>query len=131
MSTPSGAGYRAWENSELLPEEQSPPTAAVALAFVAGLLILIEGALVAGAASAIPSSPAANLVGDLGGLGILFGILLFIFAALLWSKPDYHVILGVLVLVISFVSLFSGGGFFLGLLLGVIGGILAIIHNPD
>jgi hypothetical protein len=36
----------------------------------------------------------------------------------------------VIVLVFSLVSLFGGGGFFIGLILGIVGGILAIVWKP-
>ncbi len=130
MSAPTAPRFDSWNDPLALEPEADPPLAATVLTFVAALLILVEGALVAGAASDLPGE-VGGLVGTLGGLGILFGLILMVLAFVLYTRPDHHVVLGVFILVLSFVSLFSGAGFFLGLLLGVIGGILAIIHDPD
>ncbi len=110
--------------------EPSPPTAAAVLTFIAGLLMIIDGALLSVAGGLIGGT-AGGFVGTLGGLGILFGLFLFIFGFVLYVRPEHHLILGVLIIVVSLTSILSGGGFFLGLILGVVGGILAVVHDPD
>lgn len=63
--------------------------------------------------------------------GLVIGILVILFGILTYTQPQHHVVLGVLVLVLSILSLISFfGGFLIGFILGLIGGILAIVHNP-
>jgi hypothetical protein len=78
--------------------------------------------------------------GFMGGLGFgLFGILGFIFGAIvvisaimLNSKPQEHTTWGILIAIFSALSIFGGamGGFGIGLILGLIGGVLAVIWKP-
>lgn len=78
--------------------------------------------------------------GSMGGLGFgLFGILGLIFggivvisAIMLNSKPEQHSTWGVLIIAFSVLSIFGSamGGFGIGLVLGLIGGILAITWKP-
>jgi uncharacterized membrane protein len=58
------------------------------------------------------------------------GIVVIVAAVMLYRNPPQKTLWGVLVLVLSIVSIFVGGGFLLGLILGVIGGILALIWKP-
>ncbi len=69
-------------------------------------------------------------VSGLGDLGAFLGFLVVVLAIAMFVEPDYHLGSGVAILAISLISIFAGGGFFLGLLLGVVGGILGIIFQP-
>jgi hypothetical protein len=67
------------------------------------------------------------------GLGIqlagIFGIIIAIFilgGAWLVSTPGFEIIGGIVILIFSVLSLFVGGGWFFGLFLGVLGGILGL-----
>jgi len=72
-------------------------------------------------------------IGEIFGLlGVFWGILIVIFASLLQFRPNQHVGLGVAIVILSVLSwLGSFGGFVIGFLLGLIGGILALAWNPS
>ncbi len=67
---------------------------------------------------------AAAAVGLVSGVGVVVGSLM------MYTKPAKTHVWGALVLVFSLVSFFGMGGFFLGGLLGIVGGILAIVWAP-
>ena len=64
--------------------------------------------------------------------GILVGVLVGFFGLLLWLTPQLRVILGILILVLSLGSFFTSdfGGLILGMLMGLIGGSLALAWVP-
>jgi len=66
--------------------------------------------------------------GFLGVLGLIFGLIVIISALMLNNKPEQHSTWGILIIVFSVLSIFGSamGGFGIGLILGVIGGILAV-----
>ena len=70
--------------------------------------------------------------GLFGILGVVFGAIIIISAVMLNSKPHEHTTWGVLIVVFSVLSIFGGamGGFGIGLVLGLIGGVLAITWKP-
>jgi hypothetical protein len=70
--------------------------------------------------------------GFLGVLGLIFGIIVIISAVMLNSKPEQHSTWGILIIVFSVLSIFGSamGGFGIGLILGLIGGILAVTWKP-
>ena len=70
--------------------------------------------------------------GLLGIVGVVFGLIVIISALMLNSKPEQHSTWGMLILVFSVLSVFGSamGGFGIGLILGLIGGILAITWKP-
>lgn len=106
------------------------PTAAFVLSLIGGIFVLIGG-LAISALGAFVTFFAFGVGAVLGVAGIVFGILIIVFAALLNAHPEQHVTYGVLILVFSIVSWFGAfGGFFIGFLLGLIGGILAIVWKP-
>lgn len=59
-------------------------------------------------------------------LGLIAGLAVLTFALLMRSKPENTKTYGTLVLVFSIVSFAGTGGFFIGAILGIIGGILAL-----
>jgi len=65
-------------------------------------------------------------------LGLVFGIIVIISALMLNRRPHEHTTWGILILVFSVLSAFGSmmGGFSIGVLLGLIGGILAITWKP-
>jgi len=71
-----------------------------------------------------------GILGVLMVVGVVLGIVVIVAAVMLYRNPPQKTLWGVLVLVLSIVSIFVGGGFLLGLILGVIGGILALIWKP-
>ncbi|MFI5448385.1 MAG: DUF6114 domain-containing protein [Candidatus Bathyarchaeia archaeon] len=66
--------------------------------------------------------------GLMGILGLVFGVIVIISALMLNRRPHEHTTWGILILVFSVLSAFGSmmGGFSIGVLLGVIGGVLAI-----
>ena len=70
--------------------------------------------------------------GMMGFLGLIFGVIVIISALMVNSKPQEHTTWGTLVLIFSVISIFGSamGGFGIGLILGIIGGILAITWKP-
>jgi hypothetical protein len=47
-------------------------------------------------------------------------------AIMFYRNPAHKTLWGIVVLVLSVISIFSGGGFIVGLILGIIGGALAL-----
>lgn len=65
-----------------------------------------------------------NLV---GALGVIIGLVIIVGGVMMYSRPQSSTVWGVLILVLAIVSLFvASGGFILGFVLALIGGILAI-----
>ena len=68
----------------------------------------------------------------MGILSLVFGIIVIISALMLNRRPHEHTTWGILILVFSVLSAFGSmmGGFSIGVLLGLIGGVLAITWKP-
>jgi hypothetical protein len=62
----------------------------------------------------------------LAAVGIISWIIILIGAIMVYNQPTKTTTWGALILAFSIVSLFGIGGFFLGAILGVVGGILAL-----
>jgi hypothetical protein len=117
------------------------PTAAFALSLVAGIFILLGGLLFA----VIPTIIGVGLsfIPGLGGVGatfIIFGVLgivwgiLVLVGAIMMNSGDVSKVRigGALVLVFSLLSWFGAiAGFFIGLLLGLIGAIMGLAWHPS
>ncbi|MGA8274998.1 MAG: hypothetical protein WB789_07815 [Thermoplasmata archaeon] len=105
---------------------------AVVLVLLAAILIFLEGLALLAIGSAIGSfSPTlGGAVSALGFLGVLLGLILGGMAVVLYRTPAASRIAGIVVMLGSFLSLYTGGGFYLGLVLGIVGGIVAILFEP-
>jgi hypothetical protein len=69
--------------------------------------------------------------GILAIVGLVFGAIVIISAYMLNSKPREHTTWGTLIVIFSVISIFgSAGGFGVGLILGIIGGVLGISWKP-
>ena len=114
------------------------PTAAFALSLIAGILILINGAILGAVGSFIgPHIPGmgekalvTGILGTLMAVGIIIGLIVIVAAVMLYRNPAQKTGWGVTVLVLSIISIFIGGGFIIGLILGIIGGALALTWKP-
>jgi len=110
------------------------PMAAFILALVAGVLILLGGVLELWVAAALFGSgfvfPNNDWLVAFGVVGVSLGIFVVAFSVLLYFHPQHHVVFGVLILVLSLLSVLDYGGFLVGLVLGIVGGILAITWTP-
>ncbi len=129
---------------------EEKPTAAFLLSLVAGIFIILSAALVSlmgygfmGMMSRFGNSGRGYGMmgrgfgmmgygfGILAIVGIIFGAVVIFSAYKLNSKPQEHTTWGTLIVVFSVISIFgSAGGFGVGLILGIIGGVLAITWKP-
>ena len=113
------------------------PTAAMVLSLIGGLFVIFGGAALAFAGSLIGSfnvtgaGSASSTVLALGIVGVIMGIIMVVGGFMLYSKPTSAKMWGVIVLILSIISWVTAlGGFFIGFLLGLIGGILALTFKP-
>ncbi len=112
------------------------PTGAFVLGLVAGIFFLLNaialyvlGAFMAALLGAMVGGPTAAMDMMNALIGLMFAATFAVFggSVLLLVKPEQHKLWGILVLVFSLVAIVGGGGFFLGTILGLIGGILALV----
>jgi len=124
------------------------PTAAFILSLVAGVFIILGGGMTSLFGYGFMGMMGRNgswggmmgpgfgmmgfAFGMMGFLGLIFGAIVIISALMLNSKPQEHTTWGTLILIFSVISIFGSamGGFGIGLILGIIGGILAITWKP-
>jgi len=107
------------------------------ISLIAGILILINAlmwfalrSIIGGLTPSVPGIIEAGAIAEamitlLGAAGLIFAIIVLVGAWLIYS-PGKETIGGVLVLIFSILSIVTGGGFFLGLILGIVGGALGI-----
>lgn len=117
------------------------PTAAFVLSLVGGVLILVNaiivliGATIAAAiASVVPVVGVATgvVVIAYGLAGLVIGILVIVGAIMINSgNPGKVRTWSIIVLVFSVISILIGGGFIIGLVLGLVGGILGLVWKPS
>jgi len=127
------------------------PTAAFALSVIAGILITLRGGIVTMMGSFIGNRGGYGFGGMMNGYGygygmmrglgigfgftglltVLFGIIVIISALMLHSHPYQHTTWGILIVIFSASSTFGMmTGLGIGLILGIVGGILAIVWKP-
>ena len=131
---------------------EEKPTAALILSLVGGVFILLGGGMMSMIGSYVGQygfgmmggygswggmmGPGFGMMGlafgALGFLGLIFGAIVIISAIMLNSKPEQHSTWGTVIIIFSVLSVFGSamGGFGIGLVLGLIGGILAITWKP-
>ena len=126
------------------------PTAASILAIAGSTLILVCGVLLTWVSLAIlphlsfpnvnvppqlagGSIPAiaSSFVGGIGLFGLVTGAIVLASAMLLVAAPSQRTTWGVLILVFSALSFLGAGGFFVGAILGIVGGILTLRWKPS
>lgn len=98
--------------------------AAAVLFFIQGIMMIFFSSIVYALIISLGVGVAAFL------LGILMVVLALIVGSSalgLRSYPERHVALGASIIVFSLIALFMGGGYLIGTVLGIIGGILAIM----
>jgi len=108
-----------------------PPsmTAPLVATLVGGLLIAIEGAWLSGLGSSsvlLVVSPASNSVRDLGGVGVILGVVIMALGTALPIDPNWSHGLGAAIVLLGTCSLAVGGGFWVGLGLTLAGGLMAL-----
>ncbi|MGI0054604.1 MAG: DUF6114 domain-containing protein [Thermoplasmata archaeon] len=113
------------------------PTVAFVLSLIGGILILLVALVFAAVLLVVGTAflflgrgTGASIAIGYGVGGLLIGILIIAFAGLLLRHPRNHVGYGIAIVVLSLVSIVVGAGFYLGLILAFVGGILAIVYQP-
>ncbi|RLG64125.1 hypothetical protein DRO02_05135 [archaeon] len=103
-------------------------TAGFVISLIAGILIIIHGLAYFVAGSMLVATPVgfaySGIIYLIGGVCLLFGILVIIGAWLMYAGKTTPG--GILVLLFGILSLFLGGGFFIGFILAIIGGALGL-----
>ncbi len=119
------------------PPQLAKPNAAFILSVIGGVFIVLGGFLLL--ALAVIASTLLSFIGLSGAglvataaIGVVVGFAVIVSGVLMHSKPESHVALGALVLVLSIVSFYTSfyGGFVVGAILGIVGGALCIAHKP-
>ena len=110
-------------------------TAGFIVSLIAGIMILINALMFFALTSIVDSLPVPVSVPGMelveavfatfGMIGLIFAIIVIVGAILIYM-PGKEIIGGILVLIFSILSIIIGGGFVLGLILGIIGGALGI-----
>jgi uncharacterized protein DUF6114 len=77
-----------------------------------------------------PGALAAGFVGAIAVFGLICGIIVTMSAVLMRLKPGQRQTWGILVLVFSILGFFGFGGFIIGSVLGIVGGILTLRWKP-
>lgn len=107
---------------------ETRPSIAFVFSLIGGIFILLNGLVI------LSFQPLFDLIGlplwIMAALGLVFGLAVILAAIMLYAYPSQRAAWGSMVIVFSVVSIVIGGGFFLGMLLGLVGGILAFIWNP-
>lgn len=100
------------------------------MSLIGAIFILIGGAIVATAGAIIAAFvPGVGLA--IVGVAIVCGLLTLIGAIMLYVSPNQAQLWGIIVIVFSIISLFFClGGFIIGMILGIVGGALAIAWKP-
>ena len=127
------------------------PLAGFVLSLIAGVLILAGGVAMLGYSSGPYGGMMGGYSGMMGGygggimsgyygmmqglggwfygfavIGITAGVLVLFGAIMMYDRPRQAAVWGTLILAFSVVSFFGAGGFFIGAILGILGGILAL-----
>jgi hypothetical protein len=63
-------------------------------------------------------------------VSLICGIILVVAAVMLWVQPQAHIIWAEVIIVFSAISLVGMGGYFIGAILGIIGGATALSFKP-
>lgn len=106
------------------------PAAAFAVSMIGGIFVLLAGILI-GVIGFVVTIPLGGIGAALGVLGIIWGVLLIISSLMLFERPREHNMWSVIIIVVSILSWIGAfGGFVIGFLLGLAGGILGLVWHP-
>ncbi len=116
------------------------PTKGFRLSLIAGVLIVSNAALLGAATawfpSVIPTLPGSSgnnpaILYRLTVIGIIVGILVLLGSIMLRLKPSNKTTWSVMIIGFSIPSFIIGGGFIIGLIFGIIGGVQALSKKPE
>ena len=117
------------------------PTAATVLSIIGGVFILLGGLVLLAFAEllqfllvfsgeSIAMDDPVLVVRIFAAIGLVIGIVIIAGGVMMYSRPASSTAWGVIILVLSLVSILATGGFILGLILALIGGALGIAFKP-
>ncbi|GAA2843343.1 DUF6114 domain-containing protein [Nonomuraea rubra] len=100
--------------------------------FWGGLFIVVAGLELLSIPLALDALPVAVVFGAVGA-SYLIALVMVIAGVLVWLQPGQRVFLGLIAVLLSLASfVYSNlGGFLLGMILGLLGGMLAVAWTPD
>lgn len=116
------------------------PTRAFVLSAVAGILIICNAVAVGVAATwfpwifpTLPGSDNNSAVPftTITIVGLVCGVLVLLGTSLLCYKPVNSKAIGIVIIGFSVPSVLTGGGFIIGFILGIIGGVKALRRKPE
>ncbi len=126
------------------------PTTAFTLSLIAGILILINGAILGPLSLFLTNNIqeyipmeimtwevkagltiASTILYALMIPGIFMGIIVIVSSLLLYRSKVHVGFWGIIILLVSILSFIIGGGFVIGALLGIAGGIIALTWKPS
>lgn len=125
-----------------------PPTGAFILSLFGGVIILLNALLflfVGNLLDQVPNLPgydpttmpgvaalgeAQIILYSLAGIGLAIAAAIIYSSFMLYHTKRHNVAYGVVIIVLAVGSILIGGGFIAGLILGVIGGALALVWKP-
>lgn len=108
------------------------PSKGFKLSLIAGVLILSNTTLLGAATTwflwIIPILPGSSandptMLYRLTAIGLICGVLVLVGALMLRSRPSHKKMWGILIVIFSIPSVLTGGGFIIGFILGIIGGV--------
>jgi hypothetical protein len=115
------------------------PSRAFTLSLIAGILILINttllGIVTTWFLAILPVLPGSSgndpmILYLVTAIGLIFGALVVLGALLLKRNPEHVKAWGILIIVFSIAGTITGGGFVIGFILGIIGGVSALRWKP-
>ncbi len=116
----------------MVEEKKKRATAGFIVSLIAAILILLNAIFVSAIIGIIGAVGFKELMPIVAGgliiytvVGVIFAVLVLIGAILIYI-PGKEVVGGILVIIFSLLSVITGGGFLIGLILGIIGGALGL-----
>ncbi|MEU7891952.1 DUF6114 domain-containing protein [Nonomuraea sp. NPDC049152] len=99
--------------------------------FWGGLFVLVAGLELLSIPLAVDALPVAIMFGTVGAT-YLIAVVMMILGVLVWLQPGQRVFLGLMAVLLSMASfVYSNlGGFLLGMIIGLLGGMLAVAWTP-
>jgi hypothetical protein len=110
-----------------------PPTVAFFLAFLGGVLAVVEGLVLLGGGpppGAVVGVPSYGELPSLGGIETAIGVAIVATGLSLLENPRQRVTVGVVLIALGGLSVIGGGGFLAGAALSLVSGVLAAVRSP-